>query len=167
MLFRAVIWHFGLVFLHTNINWWFAFIAFNLKDLKFIHLNQLLYFIVPLIFFNQELEPEKQRARIHHETRIHILNLLITSLECSPPSLALYLLGYELKKPVSTTNLQDPGMKTKSWSCIRFLYHQHWEYLSENAWGDPVPLNVKKKKTGLVLILKSVFRDKMNPGAVF
>ncbi|OXB65170.1 hypothetical protein ASZ78_005286 [Callipepla squamata] len=57
---------------------------------------------------NPELEPEKKRARIHHETRIHILNLLITSLECSPPSLALYLLGYELKKPVSTTNLQDP-----------------------------------------------------------
>ncbi|OXB75398.1 UNVERIFIED_CONTAM: hypothetical protein H355_010600, partial [Colinus virginianus] len=57
---------------------------------------------------NSELEPEKKRARIHHETRIHILNLLITSLECSPPSLALYLLGYELKKPVSTTNLQDP-----------------------------------------------------------
>uniref|UniRef100_A0A8C9L7F6 Nucleoporin 205 n=1 Tax=Pavo cristatus TaxID=9049 RepID=A0A8C9L7F6_PAVCR len=63
-----------------------------------------------LINPDEELEPEKKRARIHHETRIHILNLLITSLECSPPSLALYLLGYELKKPVSTTNLQDPGM---------------------------------------------------------
>lgn len=118
VLFRAVIWLFDLVFLCTNISWWFTFIAFNLKALKIITLNRLLYLIVHLIFFNQELEPEKQRARIHHETRIHILNLLITSLECSPPSLALYLLGYELKKPVSTTNLQDPGMKRKSWSCI-------------------------------------------------
>ncbi|KAF4793835.1 hypothetical protein TURU_106138 [Turdus rufiventris] len=61
-----------------------------------------------LINPDEELEPEKKRAQIHHETRIHILNLLITSLECSPPSLALYLLGFELKKPVSTTNLQDP-----------------------------------------------------------
>lgn len=48
-------------------------------------------------------------ARIRHETQIHILNLLITSLELKPPNLALYLLGYEVKKPVSSTNLQDPG----------------------------------------------------------
>lgn len=52
---------------------------------------------------------ERKLAGIHHETRIHILNLLITSLERNPPNLALYLLGFELKKPVSTTNLQDPG----------------------------------------------------------
>lgn len=48
-------------------------------------------------------------ARIRHETQIHILNLLITSLELKTPNLALYLLGYEVKKPVSSTNLQDPG----------------------------------------------------------
>ncbi|KAF4020328.1 hypothetical protein G4228_012030, partial [Cervus hanglu yarkandensis] len=53
-------------------------------------------------------ELEKKLAGIRHETRIHILNLLITSLERNPPNLALYLLGFELKKPVSTTNLQDP-----------------------------------------------------------
>lgn len=56
-------------------------------------------------------EPESQKkvARIRHETQIHILNLLITSLELKPPNLALHLLGYEVKKPVSSTNLQDPG----------------------------------------------------------
>lgn len=48
-------------------------------------------------------------ARIRHETQIHILNLLITSLELNGPNLGLYLLGYEVKKPVSSTNLQDPG----------------------------------------------------------
>lgn len=48
-------------------------------------------------------------ARIRHETQIHILNLLITSLELKAPNLALYLLGYEVKKPVLSTNLQDPG----------------------------------------------------------
>ncbi|EMP26859.1 hypothetical protein UY3_16054 [Chelonia mydas] len=61
-----------------------------------------------LINPEDDLESEKKQSRIHHETKIHILNLLITSLECSPPNLALYFLGYELKKPVSTTNLQDP-----------------------------------------------------------
>lgn len=60
-------------------------------------------------FLLQELDHERKQAQIYHETRINILNLLITSLECSPPNLSLYLLGYELKKPVGTTNLQDPG----------------------------------------------------------
>lgn len=121
VLFRVlliVIWNLGPIFLCTNISWCLNFIAFNLKGLKIVPLNAFIYFIAHLIFFNQELEPEKKRARIHHETRIHILNLLITSLECSPPSLALYLLGYELKKPVSTTNLQDPGMSRNTWCSI-------------------------------------------------
>lgn len=51
-------------------------------------------------------------ARVRHETQIHILNLLITSLELKMPNLALYLLGYEVKKPVSSTTLQDPGQNT-------------------------------------------------------
>lgn len=54
-------------------------------------------------------DPEKRVARIRHETQIHILNLFITSLELNAPNLGLYLLGYEVKKPVSSTNLQDPG----------------------------------------------------------
>uniref|UniRef100_A0A803WCX5 Nucleoporin 205 n=2 Tax=Ficedula albicollis TaxID=59894 RepID=A0A803WCX5_FICAL len=74
-----------------------------------------------LINPDEELEPEKKRAQIHHETRIHILNLLITSLECSPPSLALYLLGFELKKPVSTTNLQDPGVLGCPRTCLHAI----------------------------------------------
>lgn len=125
VLFKAVlivIWNFSLVSLCTNINWCLRFLLFNKKALRVIPLNRFLHFIIHVFFFffflNQELEPEKKQARIHHETRIHILNLLITSLECSPPSLALYLLGYELKKPVSTTNLQDPGMRRKHWSGI-------------------------------------------------
>uniref|UniRef100_A0AAQ6ABG4 Nucleoporin 205 n=1 Tax=Amphiprion ocellaris TaxID=80972 RepID=A0AAQ6ABG4_AMPOC len=54
-------------------------------------------------------DAQKKVARIRHETQIHILNLLITSLDLKTPNLALYLLGYEVKKPVSSTNLQDPG----------------------------------------------------------
>lgn len=55
------------------------------------------------------MDSQSKVARIRHETQIHILNLLITSLELKAPNLALYLLGYEVKKPVSSTNLQDPG----------------------------------------------------------
>lgn len=66
-------------------------------------------------------EPQKTIGRIRHETQIHILNLLITSLELKTPNLALYLLGYEVKKPVSSTNLQDPGQTTAFAACMLIL----------------------------------------------
>lgn len=62
-----------------------------------------------ICLYKSDSDPEKRVARIRHETQIHILNLLITSLELNGPNLGLYLLGYEVKKPVSSTNLQDPG----------------------------------------------------------
>ncbi|XP_068459501.1 nuclear pore complex protein Nup205 [Clinocottus analis] len=64
---------------------------------------------------------QKKVARIRHETRIHMLNLLITSLELKTPNLALYLLGYEVKKPVSSTNLQDPGVLGCPRSCLHAI----------------------------------------------
>uniref|UniRef100_A0A8C9W8T5 Nucleoporin 205 n=1 Tax=Scleropages formosus TaxID=113540 RepID=A0A8C9W8T5_SCLFO len=69
----------------------------------------------------EKSELEKRVARIRHETQIHILNLLITSLELKAPNLALYLLGYELKKAVSTTNLQDPGVLGCPRSCLHAI----------------------------------------------
>ncbi|XP_053478778.1 nuclear pore complex protein Nup205 [Ictalurus furcatus] len=66
-------------------------------------------------------DPEKRVARIRHETQIHILNLLITSLELNGPNLGLYLLGYEVKKPVSSTNLQDPGVLGCPRSCLHAI----------------------------------------------
>ncbi|KAM4733383.1 LOW QUALITY PROTEIN: nuclear pore complex protein Nup205 [Anableps anableps] len=63
----------------------------------------------------------KKVARIRHETQIHILNLLITSLELKAPNLALYLLGYEVKKPVTSTNLQDPGVLGCPRSCLHAI----------------------------------------------
>ncbi|XP_069561419.1 nuclear pore complex protein Nup205 [Brachyistius frenatus] len=68
-----------------------------------------------------ELEPQKKVSRIRHETQIHILNLLITSLELKTPNLAFYLLGYEVKKPVSLTNLQDPGVLGCPRSCLHAI----------------------------------------------
>uniref|UniRef100_A0A673XLH2 Nucleoporin 205 n=1 Tax=Salmo trutta TaxID=8032 RepID=A0A673XLH2_SALTR len=66
-------------------------------------------------------EPAKKEARIRHETQIHILNLLITSLELKTPNLALYLLGYEVKKPISSTNLQDAGVLGCPRSCLHAI----------------------------------------------
>lgn len=66
-------------------------------------------------------DSEKRVAKIRHETQIHILNLLITSLELSGPNLGLYLLGFEVKKPVSSTNLQDPGVLGCPRSCLHAI----------------------------------------------
>uniref|UniRef100_A0A3Q2CDR8 Nucleoporin 205 n=1 Tax=Cyprinodon variegatus TaxID=28743 RepID=A0A3Q2CDR8_CYPVA len=68
-----------------------------------------------------DVDPPKKVSRIRHETQIHILNLLITSLELKLPNLALYLLGYEVKKPVSSTNLQDPGVLGCPRSCLHAI----------------------------------------------
>ncbi|KAI1888548.1 hypothetical protein AGOR_G00186300 [Albula goreensis] len=70
---------------------------------------------------DDDSDPEKGVANIRHETKIHILNLLITSLELKAPNLALYLLGYELKKAVSTTNLQDAGVLGCPRSCLHAI----------------------------------------------
>ncbi|KAI4886720.1 hypothetical protein NFI96_014775 [Prochilodus magdalenae] len=70
---------------------------------------------------SDDSDPDKRVARIRHETQIHILNLLITSLELKGPNLALYLLGYEVKKQVSSTNLQDPGNEIASLNQMSWL----------------------------------------------
>ncbi|KAJ8269075.1 hypothetical protein COCON_G00116820 [Conger conger] len=70
---------------------------------------------------DDDSDSERGVAQIRHETKIHILNLLITSLELKSPNLALYLLGYELKKPVSTTNLQDAGVLGCPRSCLHAI----------------------------------------------
>uniref|UniRef100_A0A2K5D2G5 Nucleoporin 205 n=1 Tax=Aotus nancymaae TaxID=37293 RepID=A0A2K5D2G5_AOTNA len=85
-------------------------------------------------------ELEKKFVAIRHETRIHILNLLITSLECNPPNLALYLLGFELKKPVSTTNLQDPGVL----GCPRTCLHAILNILGKGTEGRTGPVAVRE-----------------------
>ncbi|XP_067090064.1 nuclear pore complex protein Nup205 isoform X1 [Osmerus mordax] len=69
----------------------------------------------------EDSDPEKKVARLRHETQSHILNLLITSLELKSPNLALYLLGYQVKKPASSTNLQDPGVLGCPRSCLHAI----------------------------------------------
>ncbi|XP_063785079.1 nuclear pore complex protein Nup205 isoform X2 [Pseudophryne corroboree] len=81
---------------------------------------------------------EKEKATVHHDTKIHILNLLITSLEMKPPNLALYLLGFEVKKPVSTTNLQDSGVL----GCPRTCLHSILDILKTGTEGRTGPVAV-------------------------
>nr|XP_061812614.1 nuclear pore complex protein Nup205-like isoform X2 [Nerophis lumbriciformis] len=68
-----------------------------------------------------DTDSQKNVARIRHETQVHILNLLITSLELKTPNLALYLLGFDVKKHVSATNLQDPGVLGCPRSCLHAI----------------------------------------------
>ncbi len=82
-----------------------------------------------------DLDSQKKVARIRHETQIHILNLLITSLELKTPNMALYLLGYEVKKPVSSTTLQDPGQTTASAADMLVLLTVEILAIFVGLWG--------------------------------
>ena len=48
-------------------------------------------------------------AQIRNAVRQNILRLILHSLQHPSPNLAHFLLGFELRKPTSKTNLQDPG----------------------------------------------------------
>uniref|UniRef100_A0A8C1F1Y8 Nucleoporin 205 n=1 Tax=Cyprinus carpio carpio TaxID=630221 RepID=A0A8C1F1Y8_CYPCA len=91
-------------------------------------------------FLCSDTDPEKRVARIRHETKIHILNLLITPLELKGPNLGLYLLGYEVKKPVSSTNLQDPGVL----GCPRTCLHAILSLLQRGSEWRSGPLLTKQ-----------------------
>ncbi|XP_041441814.1 LOW QUALITY PROTEIN: nuclear pore complex protein Nup205 [Xenopus laevis] len=86
----------------------------------------------------KEAEEQVKQTNIRYMTKIHILNLLITSLEMKAPNLAMFLLGYELKKPVSTTNLQDSGVL----GCPRTCLHSILEILRKGTDGRAGPVAV-------------------------
>ncbi|XP_048463946.1 nuclear pore complex protein Nup205 [Rhincodon typus] len=83
---------------------------------------------------------EKKSTQVRHDTKIHILSLLINSLDLKAPNLALYLLGYELRKPVNATNLQDPGVL----GCPRTCLHSILNILEKGTEGRNGPLAVKE-----------------------
>ncbi|XP_077452435.1 nuclear pore complex protein Nup205 isoform X1 [Stigmatopora argus] len=68
-----------------------------------------------------DTDSQTKVAQIRHDTQVHILNLLITSLELKTPNLGLYLLGFDVKKRVSATNLQDPGVLGCPRSCLHAI----------------------------------------------
>ena len=48
-------------------------------------------------------------SQIRNAVRHNILRLVLHSLQHPSPNLAHFLMGYELRKPATKTNLQDPG----------------------------------------------------------
>ena len=61
--------------------------------------------------FRSEFIDEKSYgvSQIRNAVRQNILRLILHSLQHPSPNLAHFLMGYELRKPVAKTNLQDPG----------------------------------------------------------
>ena len=52
---------------------------------------------------------EQSTSTVRNLTRQTILRLLLATLDQPAPNLAHFLLGFNLNKPVTKTNLQDPG----------------------------------------------------------
>ena len=59
------------------------------------------------VFFFAEVEITE--SMVHNSTRQYLLKLIIFALDQPAPNLAHFLLGFEVRKPVNKTNLQDPG----------------------------------------------------------
>ncbi|XP_077999885.1 nuclear pore complex protein Nup205-like [Glandiceps talaboti] len=76
--------------------------------------------------FDRRLEQDfddenSSMSDIRNATRQHIMKVLQDSLDQSSPNLAHYLLGFELRKPVSTTNLQEPGVLGSPKTCLHSI----------------------------------------------
>ncbi|XP_045195259.2 nuclear pore complex protein Nup205-like [Mercenaria mercenaria] len=63
-------------------------------------------------------DTEVSSSKVRNSTRQYLLKLMINSLEQPAPNLAHFLLGFELRKPVSKTNLQDQGVLTSPKTCL-------------------------------------------------
>ncbi|XP_052238220.1 nuclear pore complex protein Nup205-like isoform X2 [Dreissena polymorpha] len=68
-----------------------------------------------------EQDSETSLAKTRISTRQHLLKLLISSLDLPAPNLAHYLLGFEIRKPVSKTNLQDQGILSSQKTCLHSI----------------------------------------------
>ncbi|XP_072164969.1 nuclear pore complex protein Nup205-like [Diadema setosum] len=70
-------------------------------------------------FQNEEIDDgSDENSRIHSQTRLYVMRLLLFSLSQTGPNLAHYLLGFNLRKPVSKTELQDPGVLGSPRTCL-------------------------------------------------
>ena len=58
-------------------------------------------------------DEDPSEAQVRCATRLEIVRLILSTLDHPAPNMAHFLLGFELRKPVAKTNLQDPG--TLSW----------------------------------------------------
>ncbi|KAK3098344.1 hypothetical protein FSP39_018633 [Pinctada imbricata] len=72
------------------------------------------------IYMPEEKE-ELTSSQVHSSTREYLLQILLLSLEQPAPNLAHFLLGFELRKPVSKTNLQDPGILRSPKTCLHAI----------------------------------------------
>ncbi|PIK50508.1 putative nuclear pore complex protein [Apostichopus japonicus] len=68
-----------------------------------------------------EISLEELQSRHICEARITILKLLIHSLGQPGPNLAHLFLGYNLRKPVSKTEIQDPGIWGSPRTCLHAI----------------------------------------------
>ncbi|XP_064627986.1 nuclear pore complex protein Nup205-like [Lineus longissimus] len=60
-------------------------------------------------------------SQIRNATRQSIMKLLLQSVDQASPNIAHCLLGFELRKPVYKTNLQDPGVLRSPRTCLHSI----------------------------------------------
>ncbi|XP_056015581.1 nuclear pore complex protein Nup205-like isoform X3 [Ostrea edulis] len=66
----------------------------------------------------EEEDDSKETGRIRNSTRQYLLQVLLRSLDQPAPNLAHLLLGFDIRKSVSKTLLQDPGILGAPKTCL-------------------------------------------------
>ncbi|XP_070580305.1 nuclear pore complex protein Nup205-like [Ptychodera flava] len=72
----------------------------------------------------EQQEPDDEvvsGGEIRNATRQHIVRVLLFSLDQPAPNLAHLLLGYEVRKPVTATNIQEPGVLGSPKTCLHTI----------------------------------------------
>jgi len=62
------------------------------------------------------VENDVSLGQVRSRMRRDVISLMLATIDHATPNLAHYMLGFELNKPISKTNLQDPGKNE-----IRFM----------------------------------------------
>ncbi|XP_046581767.1 nuclear pore complex protein Nup205-like [Haliotis rubra] len=67
---------------------------------------------------NENTKDEIILSQVRNASRQHIIQLMLHALDQPAPNLAHWMLGFEVRKPVSKTNLQDPGILGSARTCL-------------------------------------------------
>lgn len=74
------------------------------------------------LVFDIYVDDSTEIGFIRNSTRQFLLQALLKSLDQPAPNLAHLLLGFDIRKSVSKTLLQDPGKCVKQWIDIMIIY---------------------------------------------
>ncbi|KAF8773925.1 Nuclear pore complex protein Nup205 like protein [Argiope bruennichi] len=85
-----------------------------------------------------EDESEDTTIQTRNKARQQLLQLILKCLRQPGPNLSHYLLGFNLRKPISQTEIQEPGVMGSKRTCL----HAILSFLDSGSYSNTCPSNV-------------------------